>query len=68
MAGHLILKLRTKSFVTFKYNDGYDIHNGHPLTHIASTILIPTRLLDNEEEETAQQVVESKCNKAAGRN
>ncbi len=51
-------------FVTLKCNGGNDNHNRHPKFHDPSTIPIPTRLLDNEEEETVQHVVEFACNKA----
>ncbi len=55
-------------FINLRNNSGYNIHNGHPKHHDPSNIPIPTRLLNEEEEETIHHVVESACNKTAGRN
>lgn len=55
-------------FVTLIRKSGHQLHNGHPKHHDPSLIPIPSRLLDEEEEETVNYVVESACNKAAGRN
>ncbi len=55
-------------FVSLKYNGGNPIHISHPKPHDPFYIPIPTQLLDKGEEETVQQVVDSACNKADGRN
>ncbi len=55
-------------FVTLIRKSGHQLHNGHPKHHDPSLISIPSRLLDEEEKETVNYVVESACNKAAGRN
>ncbi len=55
-------------FINLKNNSGNGVHNEHPKLHDTSNILIPTRLLDDKEEETVYHVVDSACNKAAGRN
>ncbi len=46
----------------------YHLHNGHQQPHDPTSIPIPPRLLDEEEEETIKHGVESACNNAAGRN
>ena len=55
-------------FVTLIRKSGHHFHNGHPKHHDPSLIPIPSRLLDEEEEETVNYVVESACNKAARQN
>ncbi len=40
----------------------------HPKHHDMSNIPIPTWLLDDEEKETVHYIIDSPCNKAAGRN
>ncbi len=55
-------------YVNLHNKGGNNIHNGHPKHHDPLNVPIPTRLLDADEEETVNHVVESACNKAAGRN
>ncbi len=55
-------------FVNLCDKGGNNIHNSHPKHHNPSNIPILTRLLNEDEEETVNHVVESACNKAAGRN
>ncbi len=55
-------------YVNLRNKGGKNTHNGHSKHHDPSNIPIPTRLLDVDEEETVNHVVESACNKAAGRN
>ncbi len=49
-------------FVNLKNNSGNNVHNGHPKHHDPSTLPIPTRLLDDDEDKTVHHVVESACN------
>ncbi len=55
-------------YVNLRNKGRNNTHNSHPNHHDPSNIPIPTRLLDVDEEETVNHVVESACNKAAGRN
>ncbi len=55
-------------YVSLLRKRGNHLHNGHPKPYDPTSIPIPTRLLDEEEEETINHVIESACNKAAGRN
>lgn len=54
--------------ICLKYNGGNHIQHSHSKPHDPSTIPIPTQFLEEEKEETVQQVVDSACDKAAGRN
>ncbi len=55
-------------YVNLRNKGGNNKNKSHPKHHDPSNIPIPTRLLDVDKEETVDHVVESACNKAAGRN